>query len=194
MSGDCEDSHGRIPSKATEFCKASCTHRDLNPSTHRLGPKNIHNRTNTTFSKWPIYLGPRHKGEFGHKEITAKQKLQQQISLDFGGEQLKQHTHTNSIALLGKHHREHLLHQISNSNDQKKSRLLLISWRGLFSSLKLWQKSQELPVCCGHTSVPQCLGTEPASIDGNFSVPHYRFLAQTGSKGIGAPASSRLQE
>lgn len=78
MAGDCEDTRGRIPSKAKEFCKASCTHGDLNPNTH-YGSINIHNRTNITFSKWSIYLGPRHKGEFGHKEITAKEKLQQQI-------------------------------------------------------------------------------------------------------------------
>lgn len=44
------------------------------------------------------------------------------------------------------------------------------------------KRSQELPGCCGHTRVPQCLDTEPVSIHEDFSVPHCGSL-QTGTLG-----------
>lgn len=107
------------PAKLKNFVKP-VVDVDLNPSTH-YSSITIHNRTNTTFSKWPIYLDPRHKGEFGHKEVIAKKKLQQQIPGFWRRTTSVAHTHINSIILLGKYHTKHFLHQTSNSSDQKKN-------------------------------------------------------------------------
>lgn len=61
MAGDWEDSCGRIPRKTKEFCKASCTHGDLNPSTH-YGPINVHTQNKYNFLPMAHFPGSQAQG------------------------------------------------------------------------------------------------------------------------------------
>lgn len=193
MAGDCEDTRGRIPSKAKEFYTTSCTHGDLNPSIH-YGSINIHNRINITSPNGPFtwVLGTR--GNLATSKLQQKRNCNNK-SLDFGGGKLKQHTHTtNSIALLGKHRSKHLLHQTSNSSDQKKNQIAFDQLR------RTLQQLQTVTKITGATSLlwPHwCLGASTQSLQASvkISVSHtVGLLYRQGPKALGTSESSRLQE
>lgn len=179
------------PAKLKNFVKP-VVDEDVNPSTH-YGSINIHNKKIQLSPNGPFtwFLGTR--GNLDTEKLQQRRNCNNK-SLNFGGGQLQQCTHTNSTALLGKHQGEYLLHQTSNSSDQKKVRLLLISLGGLFSSFKLQQNHRSYQSAMATQGFPSA-PTHSLQASMKISVSHtVGVLYRKGPKALGTPASSRLQE